>query len=112
MTHPNTCTTCGPTAALGATAPLADVATDLNALDNLEREVSDLVKVLHATLSPAQFRLVWALREAEERHGLTERELAERQLVDGLARHLPAHAAAIRATAAHLLRDADAEDAA
>ena len=107
MDRPETCTTCGPRAALGATVPLADVAPDLDRLEALEREVADLVAVLRAQLSPAQFRLAWALRDAEERRGLTERALAERQLVEGLARHLPAHAAAIRAAAAHLLEEAD-----
>ena len=108
MDYPETCTTCGPVPAPGVTVPLADVATDLDRLDTLEREIADLLAVLRATLPPAHFRLVWALRDAEERHGLAERALAVQQLVDGLARHLPEHAAAIRATAGHLLDDGDA----
>jgi hypothetical protein len=94
------------------TAPLAAVATDVSQLDALEREVADLVAALQTTLPPAQFKLVWALRDAEERHGLAERRLAERHLVDGLARHLPAHAAAIHAAATHLLDEPDMEGAA
>ncbi len=105
MDHPKTCTTCGPAAALGATLPLADVAPSLERLDALEREVADLLGVLRATLPPAQFRQVWALRDAEERRGLAERQVAERYLVDGLASHLAAHAPAIRAAADHLLGD-------
>ena len=112
MDHPQTCATCGPRAVLGMTAPLTTVATELDELYSLEREVADLAAVLRATLPPDQFRLVWALRDAEERRGLAERRLAERQLVDELARHLPAHAAAIRAAADHLLQEPDAEGAA
>jgi hypothetical protein len=102
MNHPETCTTCGP-AGSGATVPLADVAPELAQLETLEREAADLVAILRATLPPDQFRLAWALRDAEERRGLVERRLAERHLRDGLARHLPAHAPAIRATADHVL---------
>ena len=105
MDNRQPCMTCGPRSALGATVPLADVVTDLDRLDTLEREAADLVAVLRATLPPAQFRLVWALRDAEERHGVAGRLLVERQLVDGLARHLPEHAPAIRAAADHLLGD-------
>ena len=112
MDHPQTCARCGPRAVLGMTAPLAAVATEVDRLNSLEREVADLAAVLRATLPPEQFRLVWALRDAEERHGLAERRLAERLLVDELARHLPAHAAAIRAAAAHLLEEPDEEGAA
>ncbi len=103
MNNRQPCMTCGPRSLAGATVPLADIVTDLDRLDTLEREVADIMAVLRATLPPAQFRLVWALRDAEERHGLAERTLAERQLVDGLARHLPEQAPAIRAAAAHLL---------
>ncbi len=110
MNHPETCTTCGP-AGSGATVPLADVAPELDRIETLEREVADLVAVLRATLPPDQFRLVWALRDAEERRGLVERRLAERQLAEGLARHLPGHAPAIRAAASHMLDDPDAAGA-
>ena len=106
MNHRGTCLTCGPSGA-GAALPLADVAPELARLEALEREVADLVAILRAMLPPDHFRLVWALRDAEERRGLVERQLAERQLVDGLARHLPAHAPAIRAAADHLLGEAE-----
>ncbi len=109
MNHPHTCITCRP-AGSGATVPLASVAPELDRIESLEREVADLVTNLRATLPPDQFRLAWALRDAEERRGLVERQLAERQLVDGLARHLPVHAPAIRAAATHLLGSPDAEE--
>ena len=56
-----------------------------------------------AALPAGAFRLAWRLRDAEERLGLAERALRERWLVEALARHLPEHAAAIRAAAHHLL---------
>ena len=83
----------------GATAPLAEVRDDLAVLEALEREVADRAAHLRAVLPPALFRLAWALRDAEERHGLAERLLTQRRLVDDLLRALPAHAGTIRATA-------------
>jgi len=58
---------------------------------------------LRALLPPEQFRLVWALRDAEERHGQAERLLVIRGLADELSQELPEHAAVIRAAVGRLL---------
>jgi len=77
----------------------------LAALEALEEEVQHREAHLRALLPPEQFRLAWALRDAEERLGLAERLLAERWLLKRLIRRLPAHEAPIRAAVRRLLRE-------
>ena len=59
--------------------------------------------MLRTVVSPDVFELAWTLRDAEQRLALAERMLAERRLVEALARRLPAQAALIRAEARALL---------
>ncbi len=93
----------GPLAWLGPLAPLAEVRADLNTLEAIEDEIRQRVADLRAMLGADQYRLVWALQDAEQRLGLAERMLAERRFVEGLARCLPEHAATIHTAARHLL---------
>ncbi len=90
-------------AELGNTAPLAAVRGDLAALEVLEWEVAARAAALRALLSPEHARLVWALRDAEQRLALADQDLREHALVDEVARHLPEHATTVRAIAARLL---------
>ena len=62
---------------LGATADLAAVRAELAAVEALEDEVCRRAAHLRVVLPPGQFRLVWALLDAQERLGLAERLLAE-----------------------------------
>ena len=84
---------------LGAMVPLVKVRADLETLEAIEDEIEQRVAELRAILPPGDFRRTWALRDAEQRLGLAERLLAERRLVEALARCIPEHAAAIRAVA-------------
>ena len=92
-------------ARVGELVPLEEARADLQTLETLEREVAALVSVLRDTLPPEQFRLVWALRDAEERLELEERDVRERHLVEGLARRFPEHAPAIRVASRDLLEE-------
>ncbi len=62
--------------ALADTVPLAEVRADLARLEALHDEVAHRLTLLRAALPPEQFRLVWALLDAQERLGLVERLLA------------------------------------
>ena len=61
-------------------ADLAVVRTELAEVEALEDEVRQRAARLRAVLPPEQFRLVWALLDAQERLGLAERLLAENQV--------------------------------
>ena len=87
------------------TIDLATMRAVLAALEALEEEVQHREAHLRALLPPEQFRLAWALRDAEERHGQAERLLAIHRLADELVRQLPAHEAPIRAAVRWLLRE-------
>jgi hypothetical protein len=84
---------------------LDSVRGDLEAIESLEREIADLTAALRGLLPSQHFRLVWALRDSEERRGLAERLLYERRLADGLARHLPLSQPAAREAVQHVLED-------
>ena len=90
-------------AALGAMTALAAVRTELADVEALEDEAQHRMAYLGGLLPPGQFRLVWELLDAEQRHGQAERLLAIRGLADGLSRELPEHAAVIRAAVGRLL---------
>lgn len=77
MRDSRVCGACGPVEAWGATVPLAAVREDLAVIEALDREIADLTAVLRSRLSPEQFRLVWALRDAVERVGIAESLLRE-----------------------------------
>jgi hypothetical protein len=101
---------CFPMPRLGDTAPLDAVRAELDAIEAHAREVGDLTTGLRARLAPADFRLVWALRDAVERLALAEGLLRDRWLADELARHLPASSPALRALRRRLLADELAVD--
>jgi hypothetical protein len=63
------------------------VRADLAVIEALDREIDDLTSVLRAHLSPEQFRLVWALRDAVERMGIAEALLREQLPADGPVWH-------------------------
>jgi hypothetical protein len=63
---------CGPMREWGDTVPLAAVRADLASIEALDREIADLTAELRLRLSPADFELVWALRDAVEGVGLAE----------------------------------------
>ncbi len=65
-----------------AMADLAAARDDLAEVEALVDEVRHRGAHLRAVLPPAQFRLVWALLDAQERLGLAERLLAERAAAD------------------------------
>ncbi len=65
-----------------ASASLAAVREELAAVEALEDEVRQRTAHLQAVLPPAQFRLVRALLDAQERLGLAERLLAEHAPAD------------------------------
>ena len=88
-----------------AMAPLAEVRADLDSLEAIEDEIRQRVAELRAILPPDQHRQLWALQDAEQRLGLAERLLAERHLVEALARRVPEQAPAIRAIARQCLED-------
>ncbi len=90
-------------AALGAMIDLAAVHTELAEIEAFEDEVQHRMAYLGALLPRGQFRLVWELLDAEQRHGQAEQLLAIRGLADGLSRQLPEHAAVIRAAVGRLL---------
>ena len=90
---------------LGPTAPLGEVRADLGDLEAVEDEARLRAAELRAILPAAHHRRIWALQDAEQRLGLAERLLAERHLVEALARRVPEHAAAIRAIARQCLED-------
>ncbi len=92
---------------LAGTVPLDELRAELDRLEALQDEVTHRVGLLRAMLPADQFSLVWGLREAEEQLGLVVEELAERRLVEGLARCLPEHAPAIRAAARRLRAGAE-----
>jgi hypothetical protein len=83
MQDPRGCRTCDLILELGDTAPLAAVYADLEAIEALDREIGDLTAVLRARLTPEQFKLVWALRDAVERLEIAEGILRERQPAGG-----------------------------
>jgi hypothetical protein len=91
------------TAALGAATDLATVRAELEDVEALEDEVAHRMADLGALLPRGQFRLIWELLDAEQRHGQAERLLAIHGLAAGLARELPEHADAIRAAVGGLL---------
>ena len=84
-------------------ADLAAVRAELAAVEALEDEIRYRAAHLRASLSAEQFRLAWALLDAEQRRCQTERLLAIRLLTDALVRELPAHAATIRAAVGRLV---------
>ncbi len=67
---------------LRASAGLAAVREELAEVEALEDEVRHRGAHLRTVLPPAQFRLVWALLDAQERLGLAERLLAEHATAD------------------------------
>jgi hypothetical protein len=89
--------------ALGDTARLEDVRAELGEIEAVAREIDDLTALLRARLTPEQFRLAWALRDATERLAVAEELLRARRLVDTMARHLPGSAPAVLAMRRHLL---------
>ena len=93
-------------AAPGA-ADLAAVRAELAAVEALEDEIRCRAAHLRASLSAEQFRLAWALLDAEQRRGQAERLLAIRLLTDALVRELPGHAATVRAAMTRLMRAGD-----
>ena len=94
-----------PAKRLGPTTPLGAVRADLGHLEAVEDEIRQRATELRTLLMPGHHRLLWALQDAEQRLGLAERLLAERHLVEALARRLPEHAAAIRAIARQCLEE-------
>jgi len=62
---------------LGVTADLTVVRADLAEIEALEHERRHRLAHLRALLPPAQFRLVWALLDVQERLGLAAQLLAE-----------------------------------
>ena len=64
-----------------ASASLAAVRAELAEVEALVDEVRQRVAHLRAVLPPAQFRLVWALLDAQERLGLAEQLLAGHRAV-------------------------------
>ena len=96
--------------ALGDTARLEDVRAELGEIEAIAREIDDLMAVLRARLTPEQFRLAWALRDAGERLAIAEELLRERRLADDLARHLPGSSPAMQALRRHRLGAHDAAD--
>jgi hypothetical protein len=72
-------------------------------LEALEDQVAQRMAHLGGLLPREQFRLVWELLDAEQRHGQAERLLAVHGVADDLARDLPEHAATIRAALRRLL---------
>ena len=74
----------------------------------LERRIDEVVAQLRERLAPEEFRLVRQLRYLEELALLGACTAWEQRCLDALALHLPEHALAIRAVAAHV-RNTDAE---
>ena len=105
MLRSRRCPSCPPTTDRAQLARLPDVATELEAIESLSREIQDLTWMLRGTLSPEVFKLVWSLRDAVETLGLCEAELRERRLLANLAMHLPEQRDAIRALRRHILAD-------
>jgi hypothetical protein len=101
---------CFPMSQRGDTTPLDAVRAELDAIEAHAREVGDLTAGLRARLTPEDFRLVWALRDAVERLALAEGLLRDRWLADELARHLPASSPALRVIQRRLLADELAVD--
>ncbi len=90
---------------LGDLAKLEDVRAELEEIEALGRQVADLTAALRARLTPEQFQLVWALRDAAECLATAELTLRDRQLADHLARELPARSAGLEAIRRGLLGD-------
>ena len=89
--------------ALGATADLAAVRAELAEVEGLEDQVTQRMAHLGTLLPRGQFRLLWELLDAEQRHGQAERLLAIQGLAVALARELPEHASTIEAAAGRRL---------
>ena len=94
-----------PTVEPGVTADLAAVRAALAEVEALEDQVRHRMAHLGSLLPREQFRLVWELLDAEQRHDQAERLLATRWLADELARELPEQAATITAAVGRLLRE-------
>jgi hypothetical protein len=90
--------------------PLEQARAELEPLEAVEREVRDLTALLRARLSPEQFRLVWALRDAVERLGMADARWQHQRFVDDLARHLPDSAAVLHAVSQHLCAESTPVD--
>ena len=86
-------------------AKLEDVRAELEEIEALGRQVADLTAALRARLTPEQFQLVWALRDAAECLATAELILRDRQLADHLARELPARSTGLEAIRRGLLGD-------
>ena len=82
---------------------LEDVRADVGEIEAIDRRVNDLTAALRARLTPEQFRLVWALRDAAECLAAAEGLLRGRLLLAALARHLPGSSPALRAARRHVL---------
>jgi hypothetical protein len=94
----------------GDLARLEDVRAELGEIEALAREIDDLTAALRARLTPGQFRLAWALRDATERLAVAEELLRERRLADDLARHLSGSSPAMQAMRRHRLGAHDDDD--
>ena len=84
-------------APLGTMIPLATVRASLADLEGLEREIAARTAHLRATLSPEQFRLVWAVLGAEQRRAIVEQQLTRQHVAAVLMQCLPEHASSIGA---------------
>ena len=74
----------------------------------LDHQIDEVVARLRERLAPADFRLVYQLRHLEELALLAACTTWEQRCLDTLAQHLPEHALALRAVAAHV-RSTNAE---
>jgi hypothetical protein len=88
MRDSRVCGACGLIGEWNDTVPLATVRADLAVIESLDREIADLTAVLRSRLSPEQFVLVWALRDAVERIGIAESLLREGRPAIGTLGHV------------------------
>lgn len=103
MDQSRRCCTCDSMFELGDLARLADVATELEKIETLDRQAQSLTALLRGRLSEPEFKLVWKLVDTLEQLTLAERVMGERRLLNSLIHHLPASASAIRMASQHVL---------
>jgi len=101
---------CDPISDCGDITPVDDVRGQFELIESMSSEIRDLTVRLKARVKPEEFRLVWALRDAVERLAIAEEMARERQLIDGLAQHLPDAADTIEALGWHTLGEELAVD--
>ncbi len=99
------CRQCDAEYGIGGSVPHAQVRAEVGDVEALERRIGDLVGALRSALPPEYFRLVWELKDAEEKVGIAERAVRDRCLVEALVRHVPERGSSIRSAADHLIGD-------